>query len=60
MKYVNNPEEPQSMIGVYTNAAVGLEYNVRSDIAIVGEKKFTYESKEKKSYSTSLGLRYSF
>jgi hypothetical protein len=60
MKYVNNPEDPQSLIGIYTNAAVGLEYNVRNDIAIVGEKKFTYESSEKKSYSTSLGLRYSF
>jgi len=60
LKYINNPEDPQTLIGVYTNAAVGLEYNIRNDIAVVGEKKFTYESQDKKSYSTSLGLRYSF
>jgi len=60
LKYVNNPKDPQTLIGVYTNGAVGLEYNIRNDIAIVGEKKFTYESQDKKTYSTSLGLRYSF
>jgi len=60
LEYINNPKDPQTSIGVYTNAAVGLEYNIRNDIAIVGEKKFTYEGTEKKRYSTSLGLRYSF
>jgi len=60
LKYVNNPVDPQTLIGVYTNVAVGLEYNIRNDIAIVGEKKFTYEGTNKKTYSTSLGFRYSF
>lgn len=60
LKYVNNPKEPQSLIGIYTNAAVGFEYNLRNDIAVVAEKKFTYENTDKKTYSTSLGVRYSF
>ena len=60
LKYVNNPEDPQTLIGVYTNAAVGFEYNIRNDIAVVAEKKFTYENSDKKTYTTSLGFRYSF
>ncbi len=60
LKYVNNPVDPQTLIDAYTNAAVGFEYNIRSDIAVVAEKKFTYEGANKKEYSTSLGFRYSF
>ena len=60
LKYVSTQEEPQSLIGVYTNVAAGFEYNIRNDIAVVAEKKFTYEGSDKKSYSTSLGFRYSF
>jgi len=60
LQYVNHQEDPQTLIGVYTNVAAGLEYNIRNDIAVVAEKKFTYEGTNKKTYSTSLGFRYSF
>jgi len=60
LKYVNYQEDPQTIISIYTNIAAGFEYNLRNDIAIVAEKKFTYEGAEKKTYSTSLGFRYSF
>ncbi len=60
LKYVNYQEDPQTIIDIYTNVAAGLEYNIRNDIAIVAEKKFTYEGAEKKTYTTSLGFRYSF
>jgi len=56
----NNPKDPQTLIGIYTNIAAGLEYNLRNDIAVVLEKKFTYEGPKKKTYSTGLGLKYSF
>ncbi len=60
LKYVNNPEDPQTLMGIYANAAIGFEYNLRSDIAVVAEKKLTYENSDKKTYSTSLGFKYSF
>ena len=60
LKYVNKPEGTQSMLGAYTNLAAGLEYNFRNDIAVVAEKKITFEGSDKKTNSTSLGLRYSF
>ena len=60
LKYVNKQEDPQSMIGAYTNLAAGLEYNIRNDIAVVAEKKITFEGSSKKTNSTSLGFRYSF
>ncbi len=60
LKYTNNPKGVQTSMAPYTNVAAGLEYNIRNDIAIVGEKKFTYESTSKKEYTTSLGFRYSF
>ena len=60
LKYVNKQEDPQSMIGAYTNLAAGLEYNIRNDISLVAEKKITFEGSSKKTNSTSLGFRYSF
>jgi len=60
IKYINSPQKPQSSIGAYVNIAVGLEYNLRSDIAIVGEEKFTYGGKNKTSFSSGIGLKYSF
>jgi len=58
--YYTNPQDPYSSLSLYSNAGGGVEFQIRNDIAIVGEAKYMYEGPDRESVNTNVGLKFSF
>ena len=58
--YYTNPKDPYSALSLYTNAGGGVEFQIRNDIALVGEAKYIYEGPKRESVNTNIGLKFSF
>lgn len=59
LEHISNPIGYNS-IDFYANGGVGIEYQLRNDIALVGETKYSYSEPTRKGTTTSLGVKFSF
>lgn len=59
LENLSNPVGYNS-VDFYANGGAGLEYQIRNDIAIVGEAKYSYSAPDRKGTTTSLGVKFSF
>ena len=60
LNFVTNPQGEQNRMSLFTNAGAGLEFNIRNDIALVGEAKYIYQDPKKHSFNTNIGLKFRF
>ena len=59
LEHISNPIGYNS-IDLYANGGVGVEYQIRNDIALVGEAKYSYSEPTRKGTTASMGLKFSF
>jgi len=59
LENISNPIGYNS-IDLYANGGFGVEYQIRNDIAIVGEAKYSYSEPTRKGTTASMGLKFSF
>ena len=59
LEHISNPIG-YNTIDLYANGGVGVEYQLRNDIALVGEAKYTYSEPTRKGTTASMGLKFSF
>jgi len=59
LEHISNPIG-YNTIDLYANGGFGVEYQIRNDIAVVGEAKYSYSEPTRKGTTASMGLKFSF
>lgn len=57
---LSNPQQGFTSWDFYANGGAGFEYQLRDDISLVGEAKYSYSDPRRKSTTVSAGLKFSF
>jgi len=60
IEHLSNPTGGFNSLDFYANGGAGVEYQIRSDIALIGEAKYSYSDEKRKGATMSAGLKFSF
>lgn len=60
LEHLSNAKQGYNTIDFYANGGLGAEYQLRNDVALVGEAKYTYSDQKRKVTTVGVGVKFSF